>query len=446
VTIATLPDASSPDVAHLPERPPVGPAFRSGLLAVAVFVGGFGSWAALAPLSSAAVAPGTIIVETVKKKVQHLEGGIIAELLVREGDSVTAGQVLVRLDDLEAKALRDLLQAQQTALKAQQARLAAERDNLDALVFPEELETKRGDRKVAEVLIGQERIFASSRDALRGEVDVLGQRIAQLHAQIDASDAQRAAGFLQSSLIAEEAAAVRAMVDKGLERKPRLLALERNAAYLAGEQGEHAGRIAEARESIAGAQLEILNARRNRVEKAALELREVETQLAQVEERLAEASAKLSRRDVVAPQDGTVLDLRYHTVGGVVPPGGDIMDIVPVNERLIVEARLSPIDIDIVHAGLPAKIMLSAYKGRTTPQINGRVLQVSADALMDEQTRQSYFLARIEVDAGELGKLEHVQLSPGMPAETFIETGAHTFLEYLMQPLTDSFRRAFREG
>jgi HlyD family type I secretion membrane fusion protein len=415
-------------------------------MGVAVFFLLLFSWAALAPLSSAAVAQGTIIVETVKKKVQHLEGGMIAELLVREGDTVAAGQVLVRLDDLEAKALRDLLQAQQTALRAQQARLAAERDNLDTLVFPEDLETRRGDRKVAEILTGQERIFISSRDALHGEIDVLGQRIAQLHAQIEASESQLVAGSQQSALIAEEADAVRAMVAKGLERKPRLLALERNAAYLAGEQGEHAGRIAEARESIAGSQLEILNARRTRVEKAALELREVETQLAQVDERFAEASAKLSRRDVLAPQGGTVLDLRYHTIGGVVPPGGDIMDIVPVNERLIVEARLSPIDIDVVHSGLPAKIMLTAYKGRSTPQISGRVLQVSADSLMDEHTRQSYFLARIEVDAGELGKLKHIQLIPGMPAEAFIETGSHTFVEYLMQPLTDSFRRAFREG
>jgi HlyD family type I secretion membrane fusion protein len=440
-----IPAVTLQDPFNTPERPAVGSLFRTGAAAIALCLGGFGAWAVLAPLSSAAMAPGIVRVESERKTVQHLEGGIIAELLVREGDRVSAGQVLVRLDDLEAKALHELLRAQQAALAAQQARLIAERDGHASVAFPEFLLARKSDGKVAEIIRGQERIFASGREALQGEIDVLHQRIAQLGAQIDAFKAQWTAGIDQLALINEEVASVRALVEKGLERKPRLLALERNAAYLSGEQGEYNGRIAEAREAIAGAQMEILNTRRTRVEKAALELREVETQLAQVEERLAEASVKLGRRDVIAPQGGTVLNLRYHTLGGVVPPGNDILDIVPRDERLVVEARVNPTDIDVVHDGLPAKLILSAFKSRTTPHIDGRVIQVSADALHDERTDQTYYLARVEADVTQLAALDGVRLTPGMPVETIIHTGDHTFWTYIIQPLTDSFRRAFRE-
>jgi HlyD family type I secretion membrane fusion protein len=429
----------------IPDRPAVAPLWRTGIVAIMVCLGGFGAWATLAPLSSAAMAPGIVRVETERKTVQHLEGGIIAELLVREGQHVTAGQVLVRLDDLEARALYDLLKAQQSALTAQQSRLIAERDGSTDIAFPEFLLERMSNGKVAEIVRGQERIFASGREALQGEIDVLHQRIAQLNAQIEAFQAQLTAGVDQLTLINDEVTSVRALVKKGLERKPRLLSLERNAAYLTGEQGEYAGRIAEAKEAIAGAQMEILNARRTRVEKAALELREVETQLAQVEERLAEASVKLGRRDVMAPQGGTVLNLHYHTLGGVVPPGNDILDIVPRDDKLVVEARVKPTDIDVVHDGLTAKLMLSAFKSRTTPHIDGRVAQVSADALHDERTGETYYLARIEADAGQMARLDGIRLTPGMPVETIIHTGDHTFWTYLVQPLTDSFRRAFRE-
>jgi HlyD family type I secretion membrane fusion protein len=429
----------------IPDRPASGPLWRTGVVAMVVCLGGFDTWATLAPLSSAAIAPGIVRVETERKTVQHLEGGIIAELLVRAGDHVTAGQVLLRLDDLDAKALHELLKAQQTALVAQQARLIAERDGRAVIAFPELLLKQMSNRKVAEIVGGQESIFASGREALQGEIDVLHQRIAQLNAQIEAFKAQWAAGIDQLALINEEVTSVKTLVEKGLERKPRLLALERNAAYLAGQQGEYAGRMAEAKEAIAGAHMEILNARRTRVERTALELREVETQLAQVEERLAEASVKLGRRDVPAPQSGTILNLRYHTLGGVIPPGNDILDIVPRDERLVVEARVNPTDIDVVHDGLSAKLVLSAFKSRTTPHIDGRVAQISADALHDERTGETYYLARVEADADQLANLDGIKLTPGMPVETIIHTGDHTFLTYLVQPLTDSFRRAFRE-
>ena len=437
-------DQPSDDFRNVPERPPVGRVVLGGLLVLGVGIGAFGFWAAKAPLASAAVAPGVVAVHTNRKIVQHLEGGIIAGLLVREGDRVKAGQILVQLDDLDAKSLHTLLEGEYLALRAQEIRLEAERDGAE-LVFPAELHDRRHRPEVAEILAGQERIFVTGREALSGQVDVLRQRIAQLRAQIAALEAQLGSGEEQLELIREEAAGVRQLVNKGLEKKPRLLALERNTAYLKGQQGDYSNRRAQAREAIAETELEILNARRTRVEKAALELREVQTRRAEIHERLAEASVRLTRREVVAPQAGTVLNLRYHTLGGVVPPGGEILDLVPEDDQLIIEAQVSPADIDTVHAGLKAKVALSAYKSRITPQLDGKVLQVSADALTDERTGLTYFAARIEVDRELLEKLDGVQLAPGMPAETFIETGRRTMLDYLIQPLTDSFRRAFRE-
>jgi HlyD family type I secretion membrane fusion protein len=433
------------DFLRAARRPPVRATMLGGLFAMAAGLGGFGTWAAYAPLASAALAHGVIAVDGSRKVVQHVEGGSIAELLVREGDRVQAGQTLLRLDDLEAKALHDQLEGQYFAFAAQEARLRAESASLDAVTFPHALEAARGRPEVAEILMTQQRIFDSSRSALDGQVNALRQRIAQLVSQIEALRSQLSAGEKQRAIIEDEMADVQSMVDKGLERKPRLLALKRNAAFIEGQQGEYVNRIAQARESIAETELGILNAARARVEKAALELGGISAQRAQVEQRLAEAQVKLGRRDVLAPVAGIVLSLKYRTLGGVIPPGREILEIVPEGDGLVVEAQVSPLDVDVVRVGLDARVMLSAYKSRTTPQLDGKVLQVSADAIRDEHTGQSYFLARIEVDGDRLGALPDVRLAPGMPVEVLIETGERTVLDYLLQPITDSFRRAFRE-
>lgn len=439
-------DGAADRLPGVPERPPVGGTLLAGALVLGIGVGGFATWAAHAPLASAAVAPGVVVAETNRKIVQHREGGSIVELLVRDGVRVRAGQVLLRLDDVEARALHDLLDGRLAALAAQEARLLAEREDRETLVFPDELAALRGQAGVAEVLDGQQRIFVAGREALEGRIAVLNRRIAQRNAQILALQAQRGSATEQLALVQDEMEGVRAMVERGLERRPRLLALERQAAYLRGQLGDHANRVAEVEEAIAETELEILNVRLARIETAAVELRDVQAQRAEVEERLAEARVKLTRRDVVAPQAGIVLNLRYHTIGGVVPPGGAILDLVPDEDRLIVEARVDPTDIDVVRAGLKANVALSAYKSRTTPRLDGTVRQVSADALRDERTGRSYFVARIEVDGEQIAKLEGIRLAPGMPAEAFIETGERTVLDYLIQPLTDSFRRAFRES
>ena len=438
-------DNSVDSFLHPPARPPVGLIKWVGLAVVVVGLGGFAAWAATAPLTSAAVASGTIVVDTSRKAVQHVDGGSIGELLVREGDRVEAGQVLVRLDDLEAKSLHDLLEGRVLSLTAQEARLAAERDGKNKLVFPEQVETRRGRADVAEILDGQQSIFDSGLVAYTGQVDVLMKRIAQFRAQEQGLDAQLVSGREQSAFIKTELDDVRTLHARGLSGKPRLLALERNASKLKGDEGELANRIAQARESMASTELEILNLDRSRIEKAALEQRDVQTKLAESRERLAEARIKLRRREVLAPQGGTVLNLQYRNIGAVVGPGKNILDIVPNEDKLMIEARIRPADIDAVRANLPAKIAFTAFKSRTTHQIDGRVTSVSADALSDERSGQHYFLARIEPDPAQMARFPSIKPSPGMPVEAFIETDERTLLAYLAQPLTDSFRRAFRE-
>jgi HlyD family type I secretion membrane fusion protein len=338
-----------------------------------------------------------------------------------------------------------LLEGQRRAYAAQEARLLAERDKRDKLVFPKDLADLRSVPEMAEILSGQERIFQSRRASLEGKVDVTRQRIAQYDAQIRAYQAQFNAGSQQLDLIREELVDVTELTSKGLERKPRLLALKRQAASLEGSQGEFQNNMAQTREAISQAEMEILSVEADHQSEVATELREVQTRLAEVMEKLAAAQIRQGRRDVVAPEAGTVLNSRYFAPGAVVPPGGPILDLVPRDDSLVVEARVRPTDIDVVHAGLSAKIIFSAFKSRTTPQIDGKVTRVTADALKDERTGEFYYLARVSADQSELAKLKDVQLQAGMPAETLIITGERTMLQYLTQPIRDSFRTAFRE-
>ncbi len=428
-----------------PAHPPVGRLVATGVVLAVVGFGGFGAWAALAPLSSAAIAPGVVTADSNRKSVQHLEGGIIAEILVREGQGVAAGQPLMRLDDLESRSTVTVLEEQLWSLLAQQARLSAERDGLEVLAVPSVLAARAGHPVVSDILAGQERIFTTRRAGMDGRAAVTRQRIAQLDAQIAALEAQRAAGRRQLVLIQEEVDAVSEIVAKGYERKSRLLGLMRQAAELDGNQGDLANRIAQAREGIAQAEQEMLGLRADRQSEVAAELREAQTRRAEIAEKLAAAQVRQTRRDLLAPESGTVVNLRHFVAGAVVAPGAAVLDLVPSDDALVIEARVNPTDIDVVHAGLSAKVVLTAFKTRTTPQIDGTVTRVSADALTDERSGQPYYAARVTVDAAQLGALKDVRLQPGMPAETLIVTGERTLLTYLTQPIQDSFRKAFRE-
>jgi HlyD family secretion protein len=429
----------------LTAHPRTARTIAAGLLTIALGIGGFTAWAATAPLASAALAPGVIGVESNRKTVQHLQGGIIAELLVREGERVRAGQVLVRLDDVETQAQFEMLDTQHAALLAEEARLLARRDDQPKLVFPGTLTARSGEPKVAEILFGQRQIFDRERTALNGQIDILHQRIAQHEAQIAACEAQIVSTSDQLALIQEELAVVLELVAKGLEKRPRLLLLQRTAAGLTGTLADFQGRIAAARQAIGEAEFEIASLRQDDMREVATTLREVQSKRAEIAEKLGAAASRQSRQDIPSPADGTVLNLQYFAPGAVVKPGGAIMDIVPGDDQLVVDARVQSNDIDVVHADLPAEVVLTAYKSRTTPRLKGTVTRVSADALIDEKTNLPYFKAQVQIAPQELVKVPEIHLAPGMPAEVFIVTGERTALDYLIQPLRDSFHRAFRE-
>ncbi|MBL8703148.1 MAG: HlyD family type I secretion periplasmic adaptor subunit [Alphaproteobacteria bacterium] len=437
--------AQSPRAVGVPVRPATR--FDSGLgwLLVALFVAGLGGWAALAPLAAATMAPGQIVVEGSRRTVQHLEGGIIREFLVRDGAVVGVGDVLVRLDDTQTAATTDALRGTVDGFRALDARLTAERDDAAAIAFPEELLARRADQRVAEILSGQEAIFVSRRVAMEGQVSILRQRIEQLRTEIRSYESQVRSLDEQLGYVKGEVDDVRSLVDKGLERRPRLLSLQRTAAQLVGARDQQEGLIAKGRQAIGETELQLMQIRNARQAEVAAEQRDLQTRLAEAEERLRAANDVQRRREVVAPVAGTVTSLRFHTVGGVVRPGEPLLDIVPRNEGLVVEVRVQPTDIDVVEVGMLAEVRLSAFKQRTVPTILGKVVYVAADVEADPRGMQSFYRAKVRIDDAQLAALQDVQLAPGMPAEVMIKAGERTMLRYLAQPILDSFHRAFRE-
>ncbi len=418
---------------------------RFGLwIFLVVFIFG-GTWAALAPLDSAAVASGSVVVESNRKSINHQEGGIIRELLVTDGDSVEYNQILVRLDDTSAKARREILQTQYRTALATRDRLLAERDGMENIQFSDRL-VGDNETQYQDVMDAQRRIFESRRAALEGQEQILQQRILQLKEEIEGLRAQERGARSQMNLINDEILVVRQLVEKGQAVRPRLLALQREEAQLKGRRGEYLALIARAEQSITENQMAILNLTNDRQSEIVQQMREVQDQIADLQERLTAAEDILNRTEIRAPQSGIITQLRFHTIGSTIPPGEAILDIVPQNDALIVEANVFPQDIDIVHAGLKARVRLSAYSTRKVPMLTGEVLSVSADNFVDDRTGMHFYRARIRIDEGELSRLtSKVELYPGMPTDVLIVTGTRTLLGYLMDPITTSFVRAFRE-
>ncbi|MFA7430612.1 MAG: HlyD family type I secretion periplasmic adaptor subunit [Rhodospirillaceae bacterium] len=425
--------------------PPTRAAFHTGMAIVVVFFGLGGAWAASAELSSAAVAHGRVTVDSNRKTIQHLEGGIIRTLHVKDGDTVNGGDPLITLEDAQSRATWDLLNAQFMSLRALEARLVAERDGLDSIVFPQDLRTTQDDAEAIQVMAGQKSLLENRRRALGTRHNILNQRISQLRLEIDSLNNQKAATDQQIALVTDEEATVRGLVRKGLERKPRLQALERERARLEGERQELAGAIVRAGQQIGEAEFEATGLDHEFQTEVAAELRETQTSIADLRERMAAAADVLKRQVVLAPMAGVVVDMQYFTPGGVITPGRAIMDIVPKGDDLIVEAKLRPTDVDTVVAGLKAEVNFTGFKARTTPTLKGNVTYVSPDSLKDERTDQHYYTARVSIPPDQLALLGDQVLTPGMPADVLIVTGERTALQYLVQPLTESFRRAFRE-
>lgn len=434
-----------PGSVDVPPRPRVGRLIGFGLFMGAALLGGFGSWAALAPLTSAVVASGVVKVDTNRKTVQHLEGGLVREILVRDGDVVRQGQVLVRLDSLDATADRDAIRAQLDALAAQEAQLIAQRDGAAQIAFPAALLARQSDPKVAASLSGQQQIFADQRKAVADQVAIWNQRIVQYRAQIDTLNAQNAAITSQLKFMREAVADAKTLFAGGLGQKPKMLELERQVAASDGDFAANLGRIVALDGQIAEAKVQIAGVLSTQAKAVSEELRTVQTKRSDAEEQARKLEAKADRGAVLAPVDGTVVNQKVFTPGGVVAPGGPILDIVPQQDKLVFEVKIQPLDIDVVRPNLKATMRFVAYKQRTTPTVDGHVSWVAADASTDEKTGTSYFLARVEVDPEQMQRVPHVKPYPGMPVDAAVVTGERTLFDYIAQPITDSLARALRE-
>lgn len=418
-----------------------------GWLSVLLFFGGGGSWAGLAPLASAALAPGVISPEGKRKTVQHLEGGIIHAIHVREGSMVRAGDPLLTLEDVHTRSQHDVLRGQYLALSATLARLEAEQKNAVSLVFPKEIAASSGDAGIQRVLATQRELFESHRAVRESRRQITRQRIAQLEVENRSLTRQIAAQATQLQLLETEIRNVKFLVDRELERLPRLLGLQRTKADIEGQLAALRGQIASNNERVGQAKLEDLTSEQQDKARINAELEETRRQLDEIRSRLPSSEDALARMVVRAPVDGEVINLKATTVGGVVRPGEPILDLMPSQTELVIEARLQPSDIKDVHRGLPVRVVLTAYPQRNLPTIHGVVREVSADRLIDERTGEPYFKVEVAVSNAEIAALDgEASLMSGMPAEVMIITGESTFLDHLLRPLYEAIRKAFRQS
>ncbi len=438
------------------EVPPPKPSARQmgflgsltvGLLLIAVFIGGFGSWAALAPLESAAIALGEIIVEGNRRTIEHLEGGIVKELRVRNGSRVKAGEPLIILDDTQSRASMQLLKKRLTDNVALAARLDAERREASEITFPAWLlEEAKSDSKTAAIIATQENIFFSRAATIESQLSMLSRRSAQFHEEKIGLQAEIEAIDQELVHIRAELDDVRSLVKQGLTRRERLYSLQRQEASILGRRGRNTAGLARADQSISENELRGETLKIESRESAIRELREVQVEIADTTERLLAAQDVLSRTTVVAPVSGVVVNMNVHTIGDVISPGEAMMEIVPTDEQLVIEARIDPIDIDVVRADLNARVRLTALSARTTPELEAVVERISADRTIDPNTGVAYYQARVRILPDQMARLEGKELYPGMPVEVMIATGNTTLLDYLVQPITDLMRRGFTES
>jgi epimerase transport system membrane fusion protein len=415
---------------------------RIGLGIFLLIFGVFGVWSATAPIDSAAVAPGILTVESYSKVVQHLEGGIISEILVRNGDSVEEGQPLLRLDSTQSLAELEMANAQFIALKAREARLKAERESRDNIEFPDIL--NRNQANVAAEITAQTEIFEARKAAHEGSVEVLEQRIGQLESTIEGLQALRESKQVLANSYAEEVADVEALLAQGFSERTRLRELQRNRARLEGEVADLRANIASTEVRIGETRMQILQEGREFQNEIVSELSEVQTTLVDLSERIRALQDVVTRTTITAPSDGIVNGMQFHTIGGVIAPGTKIVDIVPQGEDLIVEAQVATTDIDRVALDQEAKIRFPTFS-RSVSDVTGIVVNLSADRFVDEATNVPYYLARIKVTPEGMDNLGDLVLLPGMPAETFINTGSRTLLQYLFKPFSDAMARSFTE-
>ncbi len=413
-----------------------------GLFTLIFIIGG------LAPIKSAALASGTIVVVSNKKTVQHLEGGIISEILVKEGDTVTKGQPLIELNDISPKAARNIAKIELFMARITEARLLAlKSENPEMEIAREILKEAKSNKDLQNTIETQRDLFVTQFDMQESKLATLKQQIEEYKEEISGFQAQVDSADAQLELIVEEITPMKRLVKKGYAAKPQLLALKRKKEELHGNKGQYLASIAKAKQSIREAELQLATLRNEFSSQIARELSEAQSKISDNEERLSSADDIVKRTIIDSPYEGIISNMKYHTVGGVIAPGEPVMDIIPQNEQLEIEVQIQPADIDVVTTGLDTRIIFSAYKTRSMPELSGKVVRVSADVLATEELQPApYYKARVAVNDEELEDLKNsVRLYPGMPVEVFIVTGSRSFLGYMLAPITGSLDRAFRE-
>ncbi len=423
---------------------------RVGVWTMVVFVFGLGLWATTAPLSSAIVAHGSFVATGQNKIVQHLEGGIIAKILVNEGEKVTEGQSMVELDDTNSNADEQRLTIRQATLLSTKARLDAERNGETEITFPAQLEAMSGNPEVAKSISAQRALFASRQAEFDGQRDINERQINAIQQEIVGLNAQKSSAESQLVFLSKETETAAKLLERGLSEQSRVLELRRAKAKTEGDIGQFIAEIGRAEQRILVAKNELTHLHSKMISDGAELYRETTADLSDTEQRLTAAKGILTRHIIRAPVNGVIVKMNYHTSGGVIPPGQVVAEILPTDAKLIVEAMVRPEEIDFVHSGQQAEVRLSALNQRTTPLVVGNVVYVSADKIQNQNARvpgaDYYYLARVELDEASVKeRIGKLKLSPGMPAEVYMMTGERTMWQYLTRPIVDVMWHGARE-
>ena len=419
---------------------------RFGIILIVTIFGGIGIWSAVAPLARAVLAPAVLAVKGELKVVQHLEGGIVENVYVEEGEHVTKDQLLVRLNPIQAGATRSRFRYQLDQALVRSARLEAELRGDQTLVLSGEIEERVSKiPAILEMVADEQDQLVARQESFEGNITILEQRIEQYNAQISGLNIQRQSRLDQIAIFEEEIVGLRDLYEKGFYPRSQVLAMERSLVQLKGAVGSDDADIARARSGVGESQSQIINMKQRFREQVVAELHEVQAEIADLKERVVVANDIYQRIEIRAPQSGIIQNLQVHTIGGVVNPGQALMEIAPQDKGLVVDARVPPTGIDSVSVGQTAEVRLTALNLRNTPAIFGIVRTLSGDALTVRETGQQYFRVRVEIPDDEIGKLGEVKLSAGMPAEVLIQTGERTALQYLLRPLIDAYARGLNE-
>lgn len=434
---------------EMPTAPAVSASYKGpvlfGMAVVFMTFGVAGGWAMIAPLDSAVVAPGIIAVENNRRTVQHLEGGIISEILVKDGQHIKEGDVLFRLDTTRAQASKNVERQHLTAKRILEARLVAERDDLPEVELPKDILEQKDEPFITQVIEDQLHQFKERKSAVEGQIDILESRIQQSQTRIDGLNKEMESTKEQIGFINKELGGVRKLYDKGLVSTTRLLSLERERARLEGVIGRTDAEISGTEAVVGEANLQIKQIRLERLEKAAEQITEARSEINELREQLSVSSDVLRRTAILSPRSGSIISLKVFTVGQVIRSGDILLEIVPDDEGLVINAQVSPMDIERVAPSMRAEVKFSGFKAKEIPVVFGTVQEISPDRLIDEQTGMPYFLVQIVVTDEDIPPQLEGRLIPGMPGAVVIPTGERTVMQYLIDPLQDAFRLALKE-